>query len=111
MAAGPAELVRLATGAVACVAARLAAAGARCSPVWSVRRACGYALPAQIGDYTDFYTSIYHATAVGKLMRPDNPLFPNYKWLPIGYHGRCSSIGVSGQQFCAPAAARPFRRV
>jgi fumarylacetoacetase len=60
------------------------------------------ALPAQIGDYTDFYTSIYHATAVGRLMRPDNPLFPNYKWLPIGYHGRCSSLGVSGQQFQRP---------
>ena len=59
-------------------------------------------LPAQIGDYTDFYTSIYHATAVGRLMRPDNPLFPNYKWLPIGYHGRCSSLGVSGQQFRRP---------
>jgi fumarylacetoacetase len=59
-------------------------------------------LPAQIGDYTDFYTSIYHATAVGKLMRPDNPLFPNYKWVPIGYHGRGSSIGVSGQQFHRP---------
>jgi len=61
-----------------------------------------FALPARIGDYTDFYTSIYHAMAVGKLMRPDNPLFPNYKWLPIGYHGRCSSIGVSGQQFARP---------
>jgi fumarylacetoacetase len=59
-------------------------------------------LPAQIGDYTDFYTSIHHATAVGKLMRPDNPLFPNYKWVPIGYHGRGSSIGVSGQRFHRP---------
>ena len=59
-------------------------------------------LPAQIGDYTDFYTSIFHATAIGKLMRPDNPLFPNYKWVPIGYHGRGSSIGVSGQQFHRP---------
>jgi fumarylacetoacetase len=59
-------------------------------------------LPVQIGDYTDFYTSIFHATAVGKLLRPDNPLFPNYKWLPIGYHGRGSSIGVSGQQFHRP---------
>jgi fumarylacetoacetase len=59
-------------------------------------------LPAQIGDYTDFYTSIHHATAVGKLMRPDTPLFPNYKWVPIGYHGRGSSIGVSGQQFHRP---------
>lgn len=61
-----------------------------------------YALPAQIGDYTDFYTSIYHATSVGKLFRPDNPLLPNYKWVPIGYHGRSSSIGVSGQQFRRP---------
>ena len=63
-----------------------------------------YALPAQIGDYTDFYTSIHHATSVGKLFRPDNPLLPNYKWLPIGYHGRSSSIGVSGQQFRRPVA-------
>ena len=62
-----------------------------------------YALPAAIGDYTDFYTSIYHATTVGKLFRPDNPLLPNYKWVPIGYHGRASSIDVSGQQFLRPA--------
>jgi len=61
-----------------------------------------YALPAQIGDYTDFYTSIHHATAVGKLFRPDAPLLPNYKWVPIGYHGRVSSIGVSGQQVRRP---------
>jgi fumarylacetoacetase len=61
-----------------------------------------YAVPARIGDYTDFYASIYHATAVGALFRPDNPLLPNYKWVPIGYHGRASSIGVSGQQFRRP---------
>ncbi|GGC97550.1 fumarylacetoacetase [Undibacterium terreum] len=61
-----------------------------------------YGLPAQIGDYTDFYTSVHHATAIGKLFRPDNPLLPNYKWVPIGYHGRSSSIGVSGQQFRRP---------
>ncbi len=59
-------------------------------------------LPCHIGDYTDFYTSIYHATAVGSLFRPDNPLLPNYKWVPIGYHGRASSIGVSGQTFPRP---------
>ncbi len=59
-------------------------------------------LPCVIGDYTDFYTSIYHATAVGKQFRPDNPLLPNYKWLPIGYHGRASSISISGQQFHRP---------
>ncbi|WP_196139029.1 fumarylacetoacetase [Aliikangiella sp. G2MR2-5] len=61
-----------------------------------------YSLPCQIGDYTDFYTSIYHATAVGRLFRPDNPLLPNYKWVPIGYHGRSSSIDVSGQTFRRP---------
>lgn len=61
-----------------------------------------YQLPCQIGDYTDFYASIHHATSVGKLFRPDNPLLPNYKWLPIGYHGRSSSIEVSGQSFKRP---------
>jgi fumarylacetoacetase len=59
-------------------------------------------LPCPIGDYTDFYTGIHHATAVGKLFRPDDPLLPNYQWVPIGYHGRASSIGVSGQQFRRP---------
>jgi fumarylacetoacetase len=59
-------------------------------------------LPCAIGDYTDFYAGIHHATTVGKLFRPDNPLLPNYKWVPIGYHGRASSIGVSGQRFHRP---------
>ena len=61
-----------------------------------------YNLPCTIGDYTDFYSSVYHATAVGTLFRPDNPLLPNYKWVPIGYHGRASSISVSGQNFHRP---------
>jgi fumarylacetoacetase len=65
-----------------------------------------YSLPAAIGDFTDFYTSIHHATAVGRLFRPDNPLLPNYKWLPIGYHGRSSSIGVSGQKLHRPWGQR-----
>ncbi len=60
------------------------------------------ALPFHIGDYTDFYTGIHHATAVGKLFRPDQPLMPNYKWVPIGYHGRSSSILVSGTDFKRP---------
>jgi hypothetical protein len=51
-----------------------------------------FELPARIGDYTDFYIGIHHATAVGKQFRPDNPLLPNYKWVPIGYHGRASSV-------------------
>jgi fumarylacetoacetase len=59
-------------------------------------------VPCRIGDYTDFYTGIHHATSVGKLFRPDSPLLPNYKWVPIGYHGRGSSIGVSGQRFKRP---------
>ena len=59
-------------------------------------------LPAQIGDYTDFYASIYHATNVGKLFRPDHPLLPNYKYVPVGYHGRSSSIVVSGTQVKRP---------
>jgi fumarylacetoacetase len=53
-------------------------------------------LPVAVGDFSDFYTGIHHATNVGRLLRPDNPLLPNYKWLPIGYHGRASSIVVSG---------------
>ncbi len=65
-----------------------------------------YTLPARIGDYTDFFASIHHATAVGRLFRPDNPLLPNYQWVPIGYHGRSSSIGVSGQQFHRPRGQR-----
>ena len=61
-----------------------------------------YGLPARIGDYTDFYTSIYHATNIGKLFRPDQPLLPNYQWVPIGYHGRASSVVVSGTPFQRP---------
>jgi fumarylacetoacetase len=60
-------------------------------------------LPADIGDYTDFYASIYHATNVGKLFRPDNPLLPNYKYVPIGYHGRASSIVISGEEIKRPS--------
>jgi fumarylacetoacetase len=70
------------------------------------QRDAQYSLPAHIGDYTDFYASIYHATAVGRMMRPDNPLLPNYQWIPIGYHGRSSSIGVSGENFRRPQGQR-----
>ncbi len=58
--------------------------------------------PARIGDYTDFYASIHHATNVGSMFRPDNPLLPNYKHLPVGYHGRASSIVVSGTPIRRP---------
>src|SRR6058998_1431025 len=53
-------------------------------------------LPCDIGDYTDFYASIHHARNVGSMFRPDNPLLPNYKHVPIAYHGRSSSLVVSG---------------
>ena len=60
-------------------------------------------VPAEIGDFTDFYTSIYHATNVGRLLRPDNPLLPNYKWVPIAYHGRASSVVTSGAPVRRPS--------
>ena len=63
-------------------------------------------LPAQIGDYTDFYASVHHATNVGAMFRPDSPLLPNYKWVPIGYHGRSSSIVVSGASVRRPQGQR-----
>jgi fumarylacetoacetase len=59
-------------------------------------------LPAAVGDYTDFYAGIHHATNVGGLFRPDNPLLPNYKWVPIGYHGRASTVTPSGVPFHRP---------
>ena len=59
-------------------------------------------LPLAISDYTDFFAGIHHATNMGRMLRPDNPLLPNYKWVPIGYHGRGSSIVVSGTQVVRP---------
>lgn len=61
-----------------------------------------YTLPSRIGNYTDFYTSIHHARNVGRVIRPDNPLTPNFLWLPIAYHGRASSVVVSGTPFKRP---------
>ncbi|MDQ2694007.1 MAG: fumarylacetoacetase [Pseudomonadota bacterium] len=72
-------------------------------PCLTPQAQAGHALPAAIGDYTDFYASIHHATNVGRLLRPDNPLLPNYKWMPIAYHGRASTIGVSGRDFPRPS--------
>ena len=60
-------------------------------------------VPCDIGDYTDFYTGIHHATSVGRQFRPDNPLLPNYQWVPIGYHGRASSIVASGANVRRPS--------
>lgn len=71
-------------------------------PAWE----CQMHLPAAIGDYTDFYVGIHHATNIGKLFRPDNPLLPNYKYVPIGYHGRASSIRPSGENVLRPNGQR-----
>ena len=68
------------------------------SPSLSVRPRSGCTCHASIGDYTDFYVGIHHATNVGKQFRPDNPLLPNYKYVPIGYHGRASSVRASGSR-------------
>jgi fumarylacetoacetase len=75
-----------------------------------LRRAadCTMHMPAQVGDYTDFYVGIHHATNVGKLFRPDNPLMPNYKWAPIGYHGRASSLRVSDTPVRRPNGQRKY---
>jgi fumarylacetoacetase len=63
-------------------------------------------VPCLIGDYTDFYVGIHHATNVGRQFRPDNPLLPNYKYVPIGYHGRASSVRASGEPVIRPNGQR-----
>ena len=103
-------------------AVRLALSDALADPAWAdrlrpamrPRAELEYLVPFQIYDYTDFYASIHHATNVGSMFRPDNPLLPNYKWVPVGYHGRASSIGISGTpvkrprgQTAPPAASVP----
>jgi fumarylacetoacetase len=67
---------------------------------------CLLYMPAHVGDYTDFYAGIHHATNTGRLLRPDNPLLPNYKWVPVGYHGRASSVRVSGAEVRRPGGQR-----
>ncbi len=82
--------------------------GATPHPQWlHAQDAVTMHLPAQIGDYTDFYVGIHHATAVGKLFRPDAPLLPNYKHIPIGYHGRASSVVPSGTPIRRPRGQLP----
>ncbi|CAD5108444.1 fumarylacetoacetase [Zestomonas carbonaria] len=79
--------------------ARLEAMGQALLPSMA---SCTLHLPARIGDYTDFYVGIHHANNVGRLFRPDNPLLPNYKHVPIGYHGRASTVVVSGTEVRRP---------
>jgi len=70
------------------------------------RDAVRFEMPAAVGNYADFYASVHHATHVGRLFRPDQPLMPNYKWLPVGYHGRASSLVVSGTDVQRPRGQR-----
>jgi fumarylacetoacetase len=83
-----------------------AADRATTEPLLHRRADCTLHLPAAIGDYTDFYAGIHHALNVGRQFRPDQPLLPNYKFVPIGYHGRSSSIGVSGAPVVRPSGQR-----
>jgi fumarylacetoacetase len=75
-------------------------------PLLHAAEACTMHMPARVGDYTDFYVGIHHATNVGKQFRPDNPLLPNYKHVPIGYHGRASSVCASGVAVRRPNGQR-----
>jgi fumarylacetoacetase len=85
----------------------LLAQGATPHPEWlHAQRDVTMHLPVRIGDYTDFYAGIHHAIAAGRLFRPDNPLLPNYKHLPVGYHGRASSIVPSGTPVRRPNGQR-----
>ncbi|MBK5265688.1 MAG: fumarylacetoacetase [Alphaproteobacteria bacterium] len=90
------------------VSSLLSDEGARTSvePMLHRSETCILHLPAAIGDYTDFYAGIHHANTVGKLFRPDNPLLPNYKYVPIAYHGRASSIRPSGHPVVRPNGQR-----
>jgi fumarylacetoacetase len=83
-----------------------AAERAAVEPLLRPADACTMHLPAAIGDYTDFYAGIHHALNVGRQFRPDHPLLPNYKYVPIGYHGRSSSIVVSGTPVRRPSGQR-----
>ena len=78
----------------------------RLAPMLHEAAACAMLLPAAIGDYSDFYVGIHHATNVGRQFRPDDPLLPNYKYVPIGYHGRASSVRPSGQPIVRPSGQR-----
>lgn len=79
----------------------------RLEPLLLPMSQCRMHLPARVGDYTDFYAGIHHALNVGRLFRPDNPLLPNYKYLPVAYHGRASTLCVSGTEVRRPCGQLP----
>ncbi len=96
---GPRRALRRGVSRLLC---RGAPAEAQVRPLLHHASDCTLHLPVRIGDYTDFYAGIHHATNVGLQFRPDNPLLPNYKHVPIGYHGRASSVRVSGAAVVRP---------
>jgi len=109
--AGPRQSLRARVSALLASGSR---AHAKLEPCLHAASECTMHLPTLIGDFTDFYAGIHHARRVGKLFRPENPLLPNYKWVPIAYHGRTSSIVTSGTpvrrptgQTKAPDATQP----
>jgi len=104
-AAGP-EARRALRARLSTILAAGAAERTLLEPLLYEARACRLHLPAEVGDYTDFYAGIHHARNVGRLFRPDEPLLPNYKHVPIGYHGRSSSIRPSGTPVRRPAGQR-----
>ena len=103
MAAGDASWHALRTGVSALLRADNEADRATLAALLVPMREADLLLPADVGDYTDFYASIDHATNVGSMFRPDNPLLPNYRYVPIGYHGRASSLVPSGTPVRRPA--------
>jgi fumarylacetoacetase len=99
MAAGPDHWAALRRGLSVLLGAEsdgLAARQGAIEPLLVAQADADLLLPAHVGDYTDFYASVFHATNIGSMFRPDNPLMPNYKYVPIGYHGRTSSLVPSG---------------
>jgi fumarylacetoacetase len=91
------------------IISRLLAVGSPCSEAPGILHAqsdCQFHMPAQVGDYSDFFAGIFHAQTAGKMFRPDNPLLPNYKHVPIAYHGRASSIRASGHPVVHPIGQR-----
>lgn len=115
LASGPTLNAFLAAGADARAALRLALvelleegapARTRVEPLLALSAVCTLHVPCAIGDYTDFYAGIHHALNVGRQFRPDQPLLPNYKFVPIGYHGRSSSIVASGTAIRRPHGQR-----
>ncbi|HEX7939704.1 MAG TPA: fumarylacetoacetase [Gemmatimonadaceae bacterium] len=102
MARGNVAAVKLREAIAAVLEEGNSAAARHASSILTAMSAVEMVMPARIGDYTDFYASINHAHNVGTMLRPENPLLPNYKFIPVGYHGRASSVVVSGSDVRRP---------